>query len=70
MGEIKKYDRKIRTRIWARILGMGYYIPFTLQKFRPQNFDEGKMNTEKIGTRIILIKIWINEGNTYKLTKQ
>ena len=29
------------------------YILPTLKKFRPQNFDKGKMNTEKIWAMII-----------------
>ena len=30
---------------------------WALQKFRPRNFDKGKMNTERKGMRIIPIKI-------------
>ena len=39
------------------IPGTGCYIPSTLQKFRPRNFDKGKMNTKGIGMKVIPIKI-------------
>ena len=47
------------------VFGNKGYILSTLQKFRPQNFNMGKMNIKKIGTRIIPIKIQIAKGNTY-----
>ena len=31
-------------------MGLGCYNLTTLQKFRPQNFDKGEMNTKEIGT--------------------